>query len=104
MMQKGRMTCAAHVRSLIIGHELTLPIRERALGLGTWQGIYLWEHRNGAMRRKIIVTLTGEALERRNVPPALQPSIDCSRRARHAWRTAPEANYGDLQRQGDDRI
>src|ERR1700733_14980677 len=51
----------AHVRSLIIGHELTLPIRERALGLGIWQGIYLWEHRNGAMRRKIIVTLTGEA-------------------------------------------
>jgi len=51
----------AHVRSLILGHQLTLPIRERALGLGTWQGIYLWEHRKGAMRRKIIVTLTGEA-------------------------------------------
>jgi secondary thiamine-phosphate synthase enzyme len=50
----------AHVRSLILGYELTLPIRDYALGLGTWQGIYLWEHRKGAMRRKIIVTLTGE--------------------------------------------
>jgi len=50
----------AHVRSLILGYELTLPIRDYALGLGTWQGIYLWEHRSGAMRRKIIVTLTGE--------------------------------------------
>jgi secondary thiamine-phosphate synthase enzyme len=58
---EGPDAMPAHVRSLIIGHELTLPIRERALGLGTWQGIYLWEHRNGAMRRKIIVTLTGEA-------------------------------------------
>jgi secondary thiamine-phosphate synthase enzyme len=51
----------AHVRSLIVGHELTLPIRHGELGLGIWQGIYLWEHRSGAMRREIIVTLTGEA-------------------------------------------
>jgi secondary thiamine-phosphate synthase enzyme len=51
----------AHVRSLILGHELTVPIHEGALGLGTWQGIYLWEHRNAAMQRKIIVTLAGEA-------------------------------------------
>jgi secondary thiamine-phosphate synthase enzyme len=51
----------AHVRSLIVGQELTLPIRHGALGLGIWQGIYLWEHRSGAMRREIIVTLTGEA-------------------------------------------
>ncbi|HXL98151.1 MAG TPA: secondary thiamine-phosphate synthase enzyme YjbQ [Steroidobacteraceae bacterium] len=51
----------AHVRSLILGHELTVPIRDGALGLGAWQGIYLWEHRSGAMRRKVIVTLAGEA-------------------------------------------
>jgi secondary thiamine-phosphate synthase enzyme len=50
----------AHVRSLILGYELTLPIHEGALGLGTWQGIYLWEHRDAAMRRKIIATLAGE--------------------------------------------
>ena len=52
---------AAHVRSLIVGYELTVPIRDGRLGLGSWQGIYLWEHRNDAMRRKIIVTLAGEA-------------------------------------------
>jgi secondary thiamine-phosphate synthase enzyme len=51
----------AHVRSLILGYELTLPIHEGALGLGTWQGIYLWEHRNTGLRRRIIVTLAGEA-------------------------------------------
>lgn len=51
----------AHVRSLLLGHELTVPIRDGALGLGTWQGIYLWEHRTGAMQRRILVTLTGEA-------------------------------------------
>ncbi len=51
----------AHVRSALFGCELTLPIGDGALALGTWQGIYLWEHRDGAMRRKIILTLTGEA-------------------------------------------
>jgi thiamine phosphate synthase YjbQ (UPF0047 family) len=49
------------VRSLVIGCELTLPIRAGALGLGSWQGIYLWEHRRQAMRREIIVTLAGES-------------------------------------------
>jgi secondary thiamine-phosphate synthase enzyme len=51
----------AHVRSLVFGYELTVPIRDGALGLGTWQGIYLWEQRKGAMRRKLIVTISGEA-------------------------------------------
>lgn len=58
---EGADDMPAHVRSLIFGYELTLPIRDGAPGLGTWQGIYLWEHRQGAMRRRIIVTLTGEA-------------------------------------------
>jgi secondary thiamine-phosphate synthase enzyme len=51
----------AHVRSLVFGYELTVPVRDGALGLGTWQGIYLWEHRNGAMRRQVIVTIAGES-------------------------------------------
>jgi secondary thiamine-phosphate synthase enzyme len=51
----------AHVRSLTFGYELTLPIRDGVLGLGTWQGIYLWEHRQGAMRRQIIATFAGDA-------------------------------------------
>lgn len=51
----------AHVRSLIVGYQLTVPIRDGNLALGTWQGIYLWEHRTEAMRRQLIVTLAGEA-------------------------------------------
>jgi secondary thiamine-phosphate synthase enzyme len=51
----------AHVRSLMLGYELSVPIRAGQLALGTWQGIYLWEHRLEAMRRTIIVTLSGEA-------------------------------------------
>lgn len=51
----------AHVRSLLLGYELSVPILDGALGLGTWQGIYLWEHRHRPMQREIIVTLSGEA-------------------------------------------
>ena len=51
----------AHVCNLIFGYEMTVPIRHGALGLGTWQGVYLWEHRRGAMHRELIVTLNGEA-------------------------------------------
>ena len=58
---EGSDDMPAHVRSLVFGHELTVPIGHGALGLGTWQGIYLWEHRKDAMRRKLIVTITGEA-------------------------------------------
>lgn len=50
----------AHVRSLVLGYELTVPIVHGALGLGSWQGIYLWEHRSSAMRRSVVVTLNGE--------------------------------------------
>jgi secondary thiamine-phosphate synthase enzyme len=58
---EGADDMPAHVRSLVFGYELTLPIRAGVLGLGTWQGVYLWEHRTSAMRRTIIVTLAGEA-------------------------------------------
>ena len=50
----------AHVRSLAFGYELTVPIAHGRLGLGTWQGIYLWEHRQQGRRRELIVTLCGE--------------------------------------------
>jgi secondary thiamine-phosphate synthase enzyme len=58
---EGRDDMSAHVRTLLIGHELTVPIAEGRLALGTWQGIYLWEHRTGAMRREVLVTLHGES-------------------------------------------
>lgn len=50
----------AHVRNLFAGYELTVPIREGHLALGTWQGIYLWEHRTSGHRREVVVTLQGE--------------------------------------------
>jgi len=50
----------AHLKSVMIGTDLTIPVAEGNLQLGVWQGIYLCEHRNHAGSRKIIVTLNGE--------------------------------------------
>ncbi len=49
----------AHVRSVLTHTELSVPICESRLDLGTWQGIYLWEHRAAAHRRKITLTILG---------------------------------------------
>ena len=58
---EGPDDMAAHVRTLLLGYELSIPIAGGQLGLGIWQGVYLWEHRHAGMRRDIIVTLNGEA-------------------------------------------
>ena len=50
----------AHIKSSLLGHSLTIPITEGRLNLGTWQGIYLGEHRDRAGSREIIVTIQGE--------------------------------------------
>ncbi len=50
----------AHVKSAMLGCELTIPVRDGQLCLGTWQGIYLCEHRNRAGRRRLVATLWGE--------------------------------------------
>jgi secondary thiamine-phosphate synthase enzyme len=50
----------AHIKSTLIGNSLTIPISNGHLNLGTWQGIYLCEHRNHAGSRKIVVTIFGE--------------------------------------------
>ena len=49
----------AHVRNLFAGYQLSVPIRDGRLMLGTWQGIYLWEHRSHPHRREVLVTLNG---------------------------------------------
>ncbi len=49
----------AHIKSIITGCEVTIPITNGRLNLGTWQGIYLGEFRNHGGSRKIIVTLRG---------------------------------------------
>lgn len=50
----------AHIKTVILGSSLTIPISDGQLALGIWQGIYLCEHRNHAGSRTIIVTLHGE--------------------------------------------
>lgn len=50
----------AHVRSVLTGSDLNLPISSGQCTLGTWQGVYLWEHRAAPHRRSIVVTVTGE--------------------------------------------
>ena len=57
---EGPDDMAAHVRSVLVGTELTVPVGEGRCLFGTWQGIYLWEHRTGAFRRRIVVTVQGE--------------------------------------------
>ena len=47
----------AHVRSILTDAELTVPVRDGRLALGTWQGIYLWEHRHAPHSRSVIATL-----------------------------------------------
>ena len=47
----------AHIRNVLTSSSLTIPIANRKCLLGTWQGVYLWEHRINAHLRKIIVTI-----------------------------------------------
>ncbi|PKO87281.1 MAG: secondary thiamine-phosphate synthase [Betaproteobacteria bacterium HGW-Betaproteobacteria-12] len=56
---EGDDDMAAHARSLLTGCSLSLPFADGRLLLGTWQGIYLFEHRSQGHRREIVVTLSG---------------------------------------------
>jgi secondary thiamine-phosphate synthase enzyme len=49
----------AHVRSVLTHTDLNIPVRNGRCDLGTWQGIYLWEHRDSPQQRSITVTVTG---------------------------------------------
>ncbi|MDR3625715.1 MAG: secondary thiamine-phosphate synthase enzyme YjbQ [Ignavibacteriaceae bacterium] len=50
----------AHLKSVVIGNSITLPITNGALNIGIWQGIYLCEHRNYSRSRKLVITIMGE--------------------------------------------
>jgi secondary thiamine-phosphate synthase enzyme len=54
---EGPDDMAAHVRSVLTDTAITVPIAGGRLLLGTWQGIYLWEHRTTAHRRTVVVTV-----------------------------------------------
>ena len=47
----------AHIRTILTQNSLSIPISNGSCALGTWQGVYLWEHRTSAHRRKLIITL-----------------------------------------------
>lgn len=58
---EGSDDMPAHIKSSLLGNSISLPITNGSLNLGTWQGIYLCEHRNYGGNRKLLVTLNGES-------------------------------------------
>lgn len=50
----------AHIKAMLFGTSLSIPVKDGSLALGTWQGIYLGEHRDHGGRRTIVATLNGE--------------------------------------------
>ena len=56
---EGDDDMAAHARSILAGTSVSVPLANGRLLLGTWQGIYLWEHRADPHLRRIVVTVTG---------------------------------------------
>lgn len=56
---EGPDDMAAHGRNILAGSSLTIPLGNGQMQLGTWQGIYLWEHRTSPSRRRLVVTVVG---------------------------------------------
>ena len=56
---EGPDDMSAHVRSVLTQSDISLPISNGRCALGTWQGVYLWEHRYAPHQRKVMVTLSG---------------------------------------------
>lgn len=57
---EGADDMTSHIKSSILGSSVTVPVTGGQFNLGTWQGIYLCEHRNYGGARRIVVTITGE--------------------------------------------
>ena len=57
---EGADDMPAHVKSALLGSSLTLPVSDGRLALGTWQGVYLCEHRDADGPRELVITLWGE--------------------------------------------
>ncbi|PAV25940.1 hypothetical protein CF392_08165 [Tamilnaduibacter salinus] len=56
---EGADDMPAHIKTVLIGPELTIPVTDGRLNLGTWQGLYLCEHRDRAGGRSVVATLQG---------------------------------------------
>lgn len=57
---EGADDMTSHIKSSILGSSVTIPVTDGEFNLGTWQGIYLCEHRNYGGARRIVVTISGE--------------------------------------------
>lgn len=57
---EGSDDMPAHLKAALLGASVTVPIKDGQLHLGTWQGIYLCEHRNRGGSRRLVITLSGE--------------------------------------------
>jgi secondary thiamine-phosphate synthase enzyme len=58
-IDEGPDDMPSHIRSIITHADLNLPIRDGRCDLGTWQGVYLWEHRLAPHQRTVTVTVLG---------------------------------------------
>lgn len=50
----------AHIRNILTSTDLTIPVNRHRCEMGTWQGLYLWEHRSSAFQRQLTVTVYGD--------------------------------------------
>ncbi|BAU58621.1 secondary thiamine-phosphate synthase enzyme YjbQ [Halorhodospira halochloris] len=57
---EGPDDMSAHIRSVLTGPGLTVPFNQQGLCLGTWQGVFLWEHRTQRHSRTVVITFLGE--------------------------------------------
>jgi secondary thiamine-phosphate synthase enzyme len=60
---EGSDDMPAHIKAALIGTSLSIPVTRGRLNLGTWQGIYLCEHRNRAGSRRVVATIEGDAAD-----------------------------------------
>ena len=58
-IDEGPDDMPAHIRSILTSTDLTIPVRDGRCDLGTWQGVYLWEHRTMGHRRGVTVSVVG---------------------------------------------
>lgn len=58
---EGRDDMPSHIKAALTATSLSIPVVDGRLGLGTWQGIYLWEHRDAPHQRSVLVTVWGDA-------------------------------------------
>ncbi|MEE9350781.1 MAG: secondary thiamine-phosphate synthase enzyme YjbQ [Thiotrichaceae bacterium] len=56
---EGTDDMSAHVRNVLTNTEMSIPVTKGRSAMGTWQGLFLWEHRQGHFTRKVTVTVSG---------------------------------------------